>query len=223
MEQQNSCYDRFGHTLGGGPPHRLTMKFDSESIGHGRNSEPLVAPSLGSQAGLASALDMDVIRPCHRNDGILRLNPIPKAQENLIRFRAENAGNHDLGPLRRLARSARSFLTKTHTPLEILWPEELVAPLRTYLDVHRPLSVAINRRGAKLAGDALWVSSRGSPLTELTIYNTIPCTHRKLSAKAINPHLFRDAAATTLAIADPAHVRVAAPQGKAGPTSARVT
>ncbi len=53
------------------------------------------APSLGSQAGLASALDMEVIRPCHCNDRILRLNPIPKAQENLIRFRAENAGNHD--------------------------------------------------------------------------------------------------------------------------------
>jgi hypothetical protein len=154
---------------------------------------------------------MDVRRPCHCNDRILRLNPIPKAQENLIRFRAENAGNHDVGPLRRLARSARSFLTKTHTPLEILWPEELAAPLCVYLDVHRPLLVAINRRGAKLAGDALWVSSRGSPLTEMTIYNTIPCTHRKLSAKAINPHLFHDAAATTLAIADPAHVRVAAP------------
>ena len=28
---------------------------------------------------------------------------------------------------------------------------------------------------------------------------------------ALCPHLFRDAAATTLAIADPAHVRVAAP------------
>ena len=44
-----------------------------------------------------------------------------------------------------------------------------------------------------------------------------------MTPQAINPHLFRDAAATTLAIADPAHVRVAAPQGKAGPTSARVT
>jgi hypothetical protein len=103
MEQQNSCYDRFGHTLGGGPPHRLTMKFDSESIGHGRDSEPLVASSLGSQAGLASALDMDVIRPCHRNDRILRLNPIPKAQENLIRFRAETPSR-----LRRLARPAHT-------------------------------------------------------------------------------------------------------------------
>ena len=28
--------------------------------------------------------------------------------------------------------------TKTHAPLEILWPDELIAPLRTYLNVHRP-------------------------------------------------------------------------------------
>ena len=48
MEQQNSCYDRFGHTLGGGSPHRLTMKFDSENIGHGWNiSCQHVAPSGG--------------------------------------------------------------------------------------------------------------------------------------------------------------------------------
>jgi integrase/recombinase XerD len=101
--------------------------------------------------------------------------------------------------------------TKTHAPLEILWPEELVAPLRAYLDVHRPLLPAINRRGAKPAGDALWVSSRGSPLSEMAMYLRI-CKHtQKAFGRAINPHLFRDAAATTLAIADPAHVRVAAP------------
>jgi hypothetical protein len=33
-----------------------------------------------------------------------------------------------------------------------------MAPLRAYLDVRRPLLSAINRRGAKPAGDALWVS-----------------------------------------------------------------
>ena len=45
----------------------------------------------------------------------------------------------------------------------------------------------------------------------MTIYNTI-CMHTENAfGRAINPHLFRDAAATTLAIADPAHVRVAAP------------
>jgi integrase/recombinase XerD len=101
--------------------------------------------------------------------------------------------------------------TKTHAPLEILWPDELNAPLRTYLNVHRPVLSAINRRGGKPPGDALWVSSRGSPLTEMAMYLRI-CEHtQKAFGRAINPHLFRDAAATTLAIADPAHVRVAAP------------
>jgi integrase len=101
--------------------------------------------------------------------------------------------------------------TKTHAPLEILWPNELVAPLRTYLNVHRPLLSAINHCLGKPAGQALWVSSRGSPLTEMAMYLRI-CWHtQKAFGQAINPHLFRDAAATTLAIADPEHVRVAAP------------
>ena len=69
----------------------------------------------------------------------------------------------------------------------------------------------MNRRGAKPAGEALWVSSRGSALTEMAIYLRIREHTQKAFGQAINPHLFRDAAATTLAIADPAHVRVAAP------------
>jgi integrase len=101
--------------------------------------------------------------------------------------------------------------TKTHAPLDFLWPDELIAPLRKYLNVYRPLLSAINRRGVKRPGDALWVSSRGSPLTEMAMYLRI-CAHtQKAFGRAINPHLFRDAAATTLAIADPEHVRVAAP------------
>jgi integrase/recombinase XerD len=96
-------------------------------------------------------------------------------------------------------------------PLEILWPDELVAPLRTYLNVHRPLLSAINRRGTKPAGEALWVSTHGSAMSEMAIYNLI-CKHtQEAFGLSINPHLFRDAAATTLAIADPTHVRVAAP------------
>jgi hypothetical protein len=87
--------------------------------------------------------------------------------------------------------------TKTHAPLEILWPDDLVAPLRTYLNLHRPVLLAINRRGVKPAGDALWVSSRGSQLTEMAMYLRI-CEHtQKTFGRAINPHLFRDAAATT--------------------------
>src|SRR5215472_15432097 len=101
--------------------------------------------------------------------------------------------------------------TKTHAPLEILWPGELVGPLRTYLNVHRPLLSTMSRRWAKRIDNALWISSHGSPMTEMAIYDRIRAHTQKAFGRAINPHLFRDAAATTLAIADPGHVRVAAP------------
>ena len=101
--------------------------------------------------------------------------------------------------------------TKTHAPLEILWPGELVGPLHTYLNVHRPVLSAMSRRWVKPIDNALWVSSHGSPMTEMAIYDRIRRHTQIAYGAAINPHLFRDAAATTLAIADPAHVRVAAP------------
>jgi len=69
----------------------------------------------------------------------------------------------------------------------------------------------MNGRWAKPVGKALWVSTDGSPMTEMAIYDRIRTHTGSAFCTAINPHLFRDAAATTLAIADPAHVRVAAP------------
>jgi len=101
--------------------------------------------------------------------------------------------------------------TKTHTPIEIAWPEELVAPLATYLAIHRPHLSSFVGRWSKPIDNALWVSSDGSPMTEMAIYLRV-CKHtRDAFGVAINPHLFRDAAATTLAVADPENVRVAAP------------
>ena len=88
---------------------------------------------------------------------------------------------------------------------------KLLGPLLTYLNVHRPQLAAMNGRWAKPVEDALWVSADGSPMTEMAIYDRIRAHTGRAFGAAINPHLFRDAAATTLAIADPAHVRVAAP------------
>ena len=86
----------------------------------------------------------------------------------------------------------------------------LLDPLKLYLTAHRPLLASL-RSLVKTIGNALWVSSDGSPMTEMALYDRV----RKHTADAfgvgINPHLFRDAAATTLAIEDPEHVRVAAP------------
>ena len=101
--------------------------------------------------------------------------------------------------------------TKTDAPFEIAWPEELAAPLAAYLSIHRPHLSSLVGRWSKPIDGALWVSSDGSPMTEMAIYDCIRKHTREAFGVAINPHLFRDAAATTLAIADPENVRVAAP------------
>ena len=101
--------------------------------------------------------------------------------------------------------------TKTHGALELEWSEVLVEPLLVYLEVHRPYLMARDGRWSKPVADELWVSKDGSPMTEIALYDRIRVRTGAAFDKAMNPHLFRDAAATTLAIGDPAHVRVAAP------------
>jgi integrase/recombinase XerD len=162
--------------------------------------------SLLEEATMAAGLEAAIL---HR-DGLMiaLLALVPLRRRNFASLRLE----------RNLVEISGSWLisldareTKTHTPLELLWPGELVGPLRTYLNVHRPLLSAMSRRWAKRIDNALWVSSHGSPMTEMAIYDRIRAHTQKAFGRAINPHLFRDAAATTLAIADPEHVRVAAP------------
>jgi integrase len=48
-------------------------------------------------------------------------------------------------------------------------------------------------------------------MTQMALYDQIrQRTHEGLG-KDVNPHLFRDAAATTMAVEDPQHVRLASP------------
>ena len=84
-------------------------------------------------------------------------------------------------------------------------------PLETYLSIHRPILEARSGRWTRPVDGALWVSKDGSPMTQMALYDRIRARTKEYFGVAINPHLFRDAAATTLAIADPAHVRIAAP------------
>lgn len=101
--------------------------------------------------------------------------------------------------------------TKTHTSLEVEWPDCLFEPLEDYLTIHRPVLEAQRGRWHKSADDYLWLSQDGSPMTQMAIYDRIRERTKLKFGKPLNPHLFRDAAATTLAITDPAHVRLAAP------------
>jgi len=101
--------------------------------------------------------------------------------------------------------------TKTGAPMRMPVPAVLTAAIDHYLAVHRPRLAARHGRWWRDPGDALWLSAHGSPLTEIALYDRIIRVTTAGLGRPINPHLFRDCAATTVAIKDPAHVRLAAP------------
>ena len=101
--------------------------------------------------------------------------------------------------------------TKTCEPIELIWPDLLIGPLETYLSCHRPVLAQRHGQWTRPAGQALWLSLDGSPMTSSAIYDRITKYTFKEFGKAVSPHLFRDSAATTIALEDPGHVRIAAP------------
>ena len=101
--------------------------------------------------------------------------------------------------------------TKNGAPYENPLAEVLVEPMDQYLRTWRPVLAARSGRWKRNVGDAVWVSADGSPMGQEGLSGRIELRTKDAFGKAISPHRFRDAAATTLVIADPARVRVAAP------------
>lgn len=101
--------------------------------------------------------------------------------------------------------------TKTHNVQELYVPEDLLEPLDEYLTRYRPYLMSRTGRWTKPVGRALWVSKDGSPMTQMAIYDRIRARTTEAFGTPMSPHLFRDAAATLMAIADPASARIAAP------------
>jgi len=93
--------------------------------------------------------------------------------------------------------------TKTGEPIEFGWPEDLQGQLERYLRVYRPH--LLGRRQSSM----LWIGIFGDAMAEQTIRQAITGRTRDRLGVAINPHLFRDCAATTMAVEDPAHVGLA--------------
>ena len=93
--------------------------------------------------------------------------------------------------------------TKTKRPIEFDVPDVLAPGFRSYLNVHRD----ILRQGKP--SSALWITYRGSSMTAHGLYIMITYRTRKAFGRALNPHMFRDAAATSLAVDDPDNIRVA--------------
>jgi integrase len=95
--------------------------------------------------------------------------------------------------------------TKTKNPIEAPWPEMLGRHLDAYLADHRAGIVAL--RG--LRSEALWLSMYGHQMTDNAIYIRIVARTREGLGQPIHPHLFRDAATTSIAIDDPKHIGIA--------------
>jgi hypothetical protein len=100
--------------------------------------------------------------------------------------------------------------TKNGEVIERVWPEQLIAPLETYLTCHRKVLLGFGGESAS-SGGALWLSFMGSRMTMAGIYGVVIARTREGLGRAINPNLFRDCAVTSLAIEAPKHIGIGTP------------
>jgi integrase/recombinase XerD len=101
--------------------------------------------------------------------------------------------------------------TKTGEPIDTPVPAALVPRLERYLAEYRPflLRRAEKRNHSSFGSDpALWIAVRGTAMTEIGIYFAISELTKERFGHVVNPHLFRDSAATSIAIEDPEHVLI---------------
>jgi integrase len=97
--------------------------------------------------------------------------------------------------------------TKKGIAIEFVYPQWLIEPLDIYLEEVRPLLLS---RAQGDQGDAgwLWIGRRGRPLPPTNVTTTITNTTTRYLGRGVSPHLFRDCAATGIALHDPEHVGI---------------
>lgn len=99
--------------------------------------------------------------------------------------------------------------TKNKRPIEVRFPAKLVGFLEHYLATVRPLLA--RGHGAKAGAPAhLWLGKSGVVLSERRFHSCVCGRTKTAFGRSVNPHLFRDAVATSIALDDPEHVRSAA-------------
>jgi integrase/recombinase XerD len=88
--------------------------------------------------------------------------------------------------------------TKTGEPIDAPFPTGLVPYLERYLDHYRTLLM-----GERYRGERVWIGYRFKPEASHTIGITIAERTKRAFGRRVNPHLFRDCAATSIAVHDP--------------------
>src|SRR4029077_16166147 len=98
--------------------------------------------------------------------------------------------------------------TKTRQMLECPFPAELVPHLERYLATHRPALLSRSGRRPPASIDALWVSQNRTAMGTDAITYWVRRHTRAAFGAGLGLHIFRDCAATSIAIFDPEHVRI---------------
>lgn len=96
---------------------------------------------------------------------------------------------------------------KTHAPFEAVLSPDLSAVLDYYIEVARPVLWA---RSNKVDEGWLWLGAGGLPMTGKSLSRRVRQLVDEHLGRAMSAHLFRDAAATTVALRDPAHIGIVA-------------
>ncbi|MBS0562785.1 MAG: site-specific integrase [Proteobacteria bacterium] len=102
---------------------------------------------------------------------------------------------------------------KTEYRIELPFPPAHLSQLERYLTFHRPwLCRQTGHRNPahpfREPGNRLWISKTGSALSVEGFYKNIRNLTEAKFGFNVNPHLFRDCLATSVAIHDPEHVGI---------------
>ena len=131
--------------------------------------------------------------------GLLSLRPVRLRNLAMIEL-----GKHLTQTTEGFHLSFESRETKTGRPISFPLSNCLTGPLNTYLADYR------TRLLDGGSSNHLWISQYGQSMTENALYTRIEKVTARTFGQRINPHRFRDCAATTMAIEDPEHVRIVA-------------
>ncbi len=175
--------------------------------------ETIVGLGLNLMERAAAADDhFAVQRAALYRDGLmialLALRPLRRrsfASISLGRHLTQRAGNWWL--------NFEAIDMKTKAPEEMLFPEDLTLALQIYLDVYRNVLLRGKpQRGVVRPETAgLWIAKGGRMMGSSAISFQIGAHTKAAFGKSINLHLFRDCAATSIAIRDPEHIRMILP------------
>src|SRR5262249_30526999 len=100
---------------------------------------------------------------------------------------------------------------KTRQAFEAAIPIALLPGLERYLQHYRVVLLTGANRRPPAKTDALSDSETATPMAVISIHNRFRRHTKAAFGIAVSPHLFRDSAATAIAVEGPAHVRAIMP------------